>query len=479
MSLYSAMLAGVTGLQANSSALAAISDNIANVNTVGYKANDVTFETLVTNMSGGSYSAGGVNTINQQLVTQQGSSTQTSSPTDLAIAGQGMFVTATSPAVISGTNAALFTRAGSFTPDSSGNLVNSAGLYLMGWPADAAGAITTTSALSSLAPINVNALAGAVSPTTTASVSGNLNASQAVSAQATAAAAIPPAAGAYNATANSMTAYDPTAGAGVKPDFTMRVAVSDSLGGQHNLQVDFLKSGTPNQWYAEVQSVPTSDVVSGAGLATGQIAAGVVAFKPDGSLDMTNTTLFGTPANPNLSIGASSAGAPAAGQVNWASSLGIASQTIGLDITGAKGGGGLTQYASASTTGAVTANGTTFGGVESVSVDKYGVVSANFSNGVSRQIAQVAMATFPNADGLSTVNGDAYQTTTASGALNLKAAGTGGAGTIASSALEASTVDLSSQFTAMISAQSAYSASSKVIVTANQMTQTLLAIIQG
>jgi flagellar hook protein FlgE len=143
MSLSSAMLAGVAGLQSNSAALAAISENIANVNTVGYKTNQVDFETLVTNSANtGTYDAGGVTTVNQQFVTQQGSATQTASPTDLAIAGQGMFVTSAQPTSPGATGQVLFTRAGSFTTDDQGFLKNAAGLYLMGWPADALGDIT-------------------------------------------------------------------------------------------------------------------------------------------------------------------------------------------------------------------------------------------------------------------------------------------------------------------------------------------------
>src|SRR6202046_4487812 len=102
MSLNSAMTAGTSGLQAESSALAAISNDIANVNTVGYKGTDVDFESLVTASAGAAYAAGGVTTATQQLVSQQGSTTQTSSPTDLAITGQGLFVVSTQPTPVGG-----------------------------------------------------------------------------------------------------------------------------------------------------------------------------------------------------------------------------------------------------------------------------------------------------------------------------------------------------------------------------------------
>lgn len=483
MSLYSAMLAGVTGLQSNSTALAAISENIANVNTVGYKTNNTDFETLVTTATGeGAYSAGGVATTNTQFVNAQGSMTQTSSPTDLAVSGQGMFVTATQPASpTSASNQVLFTRAGSFTTDSAGNLVNSAGLYLLGWPANSDGTVTTSNILSSLQPINVNALSSAVSATTSASVSGNLNAEQPVSAAATAAGVAPPGAGAYNALTNSMTAYNASTGVGVQPDFTIQVPVSDSLGGQHTLQIDMLKSTTANQWYAEIQAVPASDVVSGPGLAPGQIASGIIAFNPDGSINMTKTTLFGTPTptTPSITIGASNAAAPTGTQVNWAAGLGVNGQTIDLNIDPTTGSAGLTQFAGTNSAGNVITNGTTFGALSSVSVAANGTVNATFSNGTTRPIAQIAMATFPNEDGLTTVNGDAYQASAASGAYNLTTAGSNGAGKISSNALEASTVDLSTQFTALITTQSAYSAASKVITTADNMTQALLQIIQG
>jgi flagellar hook protein FlgE len=463
MSLYSAMVAGVSGLQSNSSALAAISDNIANVNTVGYKNNQVEFESLVTNSNNSStYSAGGVSTSNQQFVTQQGSTTQTSSPTDLAIAGQGMFVTSPQPSQLNANSQVLFTRAGSFTTDTSGYLKNAAGLYLMGWSADAQGNISPANSLTSLTPINIDALSGAVSATSQATVSGNLDAAQTVS---QAAQLVAPAAGAYDPVNNSMTSYvsSATSPTGVKPDFTMQIPVSDSLGGQHTLQIDFLKSSTANQWDVEIQSTPTSDIPGATPV--GQIAYGTATFNPaTGALTGITLTgsVNGTPAPANTSI-----------NVNWSASLGVTSpQQVNLDLSG------LTQWASASSVQQVTTNGTTFDNLSSVSVDKNGYVTATFDNGTSRKIAQVAMATFPNEDGLQAVNGNAYLATTASGSYNLKTAGSGGAGTIASSALEASTVDLSSEFTNLIITQRAYTASSKIITTADQMTQDLLAIIR-
>jgi len=480
MSLNSAMQAGVSGLVANSAALSTVSNNIANVNTVGFKQGETDFESLVTSTAGDNQlNSGGVMASTRQLVGEQGQLTQTSSPLDLAISGQGFFVTTSQATNVTPTDPRSFTRAGSFQVNNQGYLVNSAGLVLQGWLASASGAITTNpSNLSSLQSINVSQVGGAVSPTTTVGINANLESSQAISAAATAAAPNPPLAGAYNSATNSMAMYDSNSATGVKPDYSIQVPVSDSQGGQHTIEFDFLKSATPNQWYAEIVAVPASDVVDGTGLANGQIATGIVAFTPTGQIDTANTTLFNA-ANPSITFGASAAAAPAAGKVNWASSLGIAAQTITFNVNGGAGStGGLTQLDSQSVTQSITSNGTAFGNLTNVEIDKNGLVTAVFSNGVTKPIAQVAIATFPNPDGLTPVTGDAFQVSQNSGTFTLEQPGSGGAGQIDPSTLEGSTVDLSSQLTDLITSQSAYSASSKIITTANQMMQSLLNIIQ-
>ncbi len=145
MSLNSAMLAGVSGLAANSAALAAISQNIANVNTVGYKRSQGEFQTLVNSQTraGGSYSAGGVMANTRAFVSQEGQLQRTTASTDLAVSGQGFFVTTTQAENVGATDTRLFTRAGAFRVDNLGYLKNSAGLYLQGWPVDSNGEIAT------------------------------------------------------------------------------------------------------------------------------------------------------------------------------------------------------------------------------------------------------------------------------------------------------------------------------------------------
>ncbi len=482
MSINSALLAGVSGLTANSAALAAISQNIANVNTVGYKRSAGEFATVVnTQANGAGYSAGGVLATARHYTSQNGQLQRTNSSTDLGIAGQGFFVVTEKAENLEVTDSRLFTRAGAFRVDNLGYLKNTAGLYLQGWPVDANGDIATDpSDLGRLRTINVGSVGGTAEATTRVQLNANLRSSQPVSTEAAAAGTTPAGAGAYDSLTNSMAMWNPELGTGVKPDFEVTVPVSDSKGGQRTLALSFLKSSTPNQWYAEIRAVPAGDVTSGAGLANGQLKTGMVAFTQDGRLDVAAmealgaAALFDDPANAVLSFGASDEAAPGAGGFNWAAGLGIDQQDVAFDLTAAAGG--LTQYDSASVVQATLTNGTAFGNLSEVKIDEKGFVTAIFDNGVTRQIAQVAIATFPSADSLTETSGNAYRVSQGSGTFNLKAAGTGGAGLIGASQLEASTVDLSAEFTGLITTQRAYSASSKIITTADEMLAELISI---
>lgn len=187
MSLYGALYAGVAGLQAQSNKLGIISDNVANVNTIGYKQGSANFETLVTNSGNTTaYSPGGVLGGNEQLVTTQGLLQTTSSATDIAISGSGFFVVNQKA---DQTGQVLYTRAGSFTQDAQGNFINAGGFFLQAWPLDRDGLLpgepgnsnTTSSAnLASLQTVNVQNLTGTASPTSSVSLSANLNASKTI-----------------------------------------------------------------------------------------------------------------------------------------------------------------------------------------------------------------------------------------------------------------------------------------------------------
>ena len=240
----------------------------------------------------------------------------------------------------------------------------------MGWAADPQGDISTSTSLSSLTPININALSGAVSATERLRGRGQPGRRPTPSAQATAAAAVPVARRRLQRRDQQHDRLQRDAGTGVKPDFTMQIPVSDSPGRPAH-PADRL----PEEHHAPTSGTPKSRRCRPAtssparGLAPGQIASGIVTFNSDGSIDMTNTTLFGTPtpSTPTLTIGASSAaGRPARAQVNWAAGLGVAAQSVGVNISGTTGSGGLTQFASASSVQQVTTNGTPFGNLSSV-----------------------------------------------------------------------------------------------------------------
>ena len=162
MSLYGALNIGVAGLQANSMALSATSSNIANVNTVGYKEARASFSTILNASTGvGNNSSAGVAAQIGQDITTQGLPTTTSSDTDISISGNGFFVVAPNP---DGSGPREYTRAGSFLPDVNGNLVNSAGLYLMGYKLDSFGNVPTDA--SALSLVNTTSIASIVSAST-------------------------------------------------------------------------------------------------------------------------------------------------------------------------------------------------------------------------------------------------------------------------------------------------------------------------
>ncbi|HSS13070.1 MAG TPA: flagellar hook protein FlgE [Rhizomicrobium sp.] len=428
MSLYGALNIGVAGLAANSQALSATSSNIANVNTVGYKTQTVNFETFLNAPGLAGNASAGVGSVIGQDVTSQGLPTSTTSNTDMSITGNGFFVVATTP------NAGAtqeYTRAGSFTPDELGNLKNAAGLYLLGYKLDSQGNIPTNS--SALSLINVTSLSGKAQATTTLGIQANLQASATMD-------------GAY-------VAGQMTSGA-VTPDFQRTINVYDSQGGSQPVTFSFIKTAA-NTWAFEAAYAGNAANLSSAN----PIGTGTATFNSDGTLKNVN------------------AAAPASGTFNltipWAATTGLAAQTIAVNLGTVGGTSGLTQFDTASALNGTSPDGSSFGNVTGVTVDKDGTVTAQFSNGLSQSVYKIPIATFTNPDGLGQVNGNAYVATRGSGAASVNLANTGAAGGVAARSLEASTVDLATEFTNLITTQRAYSASARIITTADQMLQQL------
>lgn len=493
MSINSAMLAGSAGLRANASALASISDNISNVNTVGYKRLRNDFTALLNSQSNQAvHNAGGVVASSRSMIGEQGALQSSSVSTHLAISGDGFFVTRDAAADASVVDPFYYTRAGQFSPDSDGYLRNVAGKYLYGWDVNDTGEVTASPTdLTALQPIRVSGIGGAAEASTRVSLSANLQASQEVSDAALALyetqnAIVPrTSVGAdYDSVQNSMAMYAQDNSLGVQPDFTSSVQVYDSLGGLRTMTFAFLKSQNANQWHVEVYSDAASieNVNGAARLAStgnaaldfedGQVAAGLVEFTPFGQLDLTNAGTAGYLDPSALVIGA--ADPTATTGVRWADATGLAAQSVALDIGGDGSPGGLTQYDTPSALATSQVNGTAFGSLAAVEVDDEGFVTALFTNGLSKKIYQIPIATFSNVDGLIAQSGGSYRSGPNAGPLNMKNAGSAGAGKVNARSLEASTVDLAEEFSNLITTQRAYSASSKIITTADEMLDELI-----
>ena len=217
MSLFGSLFTGVSALSAQSQAMGMISNNIANVNTTGYKRNEASFSSLVTQAGRSTiYSPGGVRASTEQTVNQQGTPQQTASSTDVAISGSGFFVVQQSPTG-SSRQETLYTRAGSFSEDENGYLRNANGFYLMGWEiGDDGELVDATADVASLSPVSVGFESGRTKQTTQADVVLNLDARQS------------------------------TTPAG--PHFSRSMTVYDSLGSAQQVQMDFTNTSTANTW---------------------------------------------------------------------------------------------------------------------------------------------------------------------------------------------------------------------------------------
>ncbi|WP_340118600.1 flagellar hook protein FlgE [Pelagibius sp. 7325] len=416
MSIYGAMFAGVSGLAAQSNALGMISDNIANVNTVGYKGTAARFSTLVTQAATQTtHTPGGVTSSPYSYVNRQGLLQGSASGTDLAVAGQGFFVVNESSTPGFGDDF-YFTRAGSFNPDQNGNLVNAAGYFLQGYnlrtnPTPSPSASTFTG----LETVNISNLSGSAAATTNIALGVNLPSTAAVG------------------DSHSVTAQ-----------------VFDTLGNAHDMDITFTKTATATwSWTA-------SDPVIG-GVSTAVAAGtGTITFDTDG------TPLSFVPAAPSVALTGFTTGA--------------ANSVVTLDFGTLGATDGLTQFAGDFTISNIDQDGVRFGNYTGITISEEGIVTALFDNGQRQDIYQLPLGMFRNPNGLEAKTGNVYLETNRSGNFQLNLAGNGGAGDIAPGALEASTVDLAEEFTKMIITQRAYSANTKVITTADEMLDELIRV---
>ncbi|SRR5260221_7104676 len=423
MSISGALNSAVSALQAQSQQLSMISDDLANTGTTGYKTVNSSFSDLLTQQTGANtYGSGGVVSTPTRNVTQQGTIATTTTSTNVAIDGNGMFV-------VENTNSGEidYTRDGSFTTDSSGNLILNGTYELLGWPTDATGKIeaSSTNSTSSLQAVNVDRFASSAAATTKVTLQANLPADAASSAS-----------------------------------YTSSLAIYDSLGTAQSVDVTWTKSATvSNEWTATLTGPanPTTGATTGT---LGGTTSYTIDFNSDGSLASIKDSAGATVTSPTITVSAWNDGAAA-------SSITLSAGTAGTST-------GLTQDSSGSTAPTVdiqsqTQDGYAYGKLSSVAIGTDGTVTATYDNGQKLPVYKIPIATFANEDGLEALSGNVYQATAAAGSYTLHQAGTGGAGTTKGSSLESSTVDTSDQFSKMIVAQQAYSAASQVISTAKTM----------
>jgi len=431
----------LTGLQANQTYMDVIGNNIANVNTVSYKTEDIHFADLLnqtvadaTVASGGlegsngmqlgaGVGSGGINMLNTQ-----GSVENTGRTSDMSIQGSGYFV------LSNGSPETYYTRDGSFNVAPDGTLEEgSTGMVVMGWTQKNAttGQIDTTTALKALKlPINSQNAAA----TTSVSLAGNVDASQLVD-----------------------PSPDPTTTPAVGGNYNTSITVYDSLGTAHQLTLNLQKTAA-DTWTATL--LPTGDPLDDLGNGAGSASPSVtLQFNSDGSLLNVNGNT--SPLTIPLTFNPDATNAnPAQGQ------------TINIDVSK------LTQIANSSSVSVDTSDGSPGGTLSTFSVGQDGTMTAVYSNGTTKSVGQIAMTDFRNPDGLQRAGNNLYTVGNNSGNPQYTVPGTGTLGTIATGQLEGSNVDLAVQLAQMIQAQQGYNANTKVVSTTDAMLQALMTTVQ-
>lgn len=405
----------LSGLNANTAALDVVSNNLANLNTTGFKGSSIAFQDLVAqSLAEGLAQIGqGVSSPITRRDFKQGSLQLSGGAFDAAIQGNGFFV------VKDTQGRTLYTRAGNFQLDANGNLVTLTGDKVQGWSATN-GVLTTTGATGNIS-IGANAVQTPIA-TTQFGVSLNLNSAGVVG--------------------------DPSG------TFSVPVQVVDSLGETHTLSITFTKTGA-NSWKYDV-GIPGEDLASGTAGKLTSVANGTLKFDANGKL-----TDPAPPATVAVNVTGLADGA-ADLAMNW--NLGSSAATT------------LTQVAQASALAGSTQDGVAAAQVVQVGLGPDGRVIARYSNGSQAVVGQIALAAISNPESLVSVGQNNFELSAGTSTPAVGTSGTGTRGTIQAGALEASTVDIAQEFTNLIVFQRSYQANSRVITTLDELTQDLLSM---
>jgi flagellar hook protein FlgE len=409
MSSYSIAL---SGLLANTTALDVVGNNLSNMNTQGFKEDNVLFEDAFNTANESLQVGAGVGSTITSTDFTQGTIQSTGQPYDAAIQGNGFFV------VQSPSGDTSYTRDGSFSLNSAGDLVTSSGDLVQGWTAS--GGILNASGPTSAISI----------PLLTST---------------------PP-----SATANMTVTANLDASSPVGTTFSAPIQVVDSLGNTQTLTVTFSETAA-NSWSYNV-TIPGADVSGGVAGTPTSLATGNLTFNAQGQLT-------GPAANAPVSVktaGALTDGA-AALSVNW-------------NLYDSGGNPLISQYAEASATTGTTQDGVLPATATGVTLQNGGDVVATYSNGEQVTVAQLAVASIENPDTLVAASNNNFTLGTDTITPSVGTAGTGERGTIVGESLESSNVDMATEFTNLIVYQRGYEAGSKIISTQSQMDQMLLQI---
>ena len=411
----------LSGLNADSAALDVVGNNLANLNTTGYKDSNVSFyDLLQQSVAGGSTQiGGGVSAPQTERVFSQGSIQATGGSYDAAIQGNGFFV------VQDPSGNTLYTRAGNFNLDANGNLVTATGQLVQGWVAQN-GVVNTSGAVGNIT-LPSDALQ-TPSATQNFSLSLNLNA-----------------------------AGVPTEASG---SFSAPMQVVDSLGETHDLTVNFTET-SPGNWNYEVD-IPGEDLTSGTAGTPSAVANGTLTFDANGNLT--------DPAPPAATVAVA-----ITGLLDGANDMNL---NWNLATENGTGTSVVTQYAATSAVSASSQDGVPASQVTQVSIANGGAITAQFSDGNQVVIGQLALASVSNPDSLIAVGQNNFEVGAKTATPVIGVPNTGTLGTVQGGSLETSTVNIATEFTNLIVYQNSYQANSKVISTLDQLTQALLALKQ-
>jgi flagellar hook protein FlgE len=432
MSLTSLLSIGVSGLDGASSDMEVVGNNIANADTIGFKESRADFADQISQDLIGAGQVGlGTELQMSQKIMDQGSLVTTGNATDLALQGNGFFVV---QGTANGTTGQYYTRDGQLTIDQNGNLVTQGGLDVQGYQANATGVLAGT-----LSDLDVGNASSQPNPTANITLQGNLNSDDTTPV------------GAWDATS--------TTTANATSNFQENVTIYDSLGTAHQVTVYFRDDGGGAwEWHALTDG---GGVTGGTAGTPSQIAQGTMNFNATGALTAETQTSTFDPLN---------ATNPQALNFNFGTPTG----------TGGTGLDGLTQFSGPAGEGGdiTTTNqdGYASGTLSSISVNASGIVTGSFTNGQTRTMAQVAVASFAAPDQLQDDGGNLYTETAPSGQPTIGAASSGGRASITAGALEQSNVDLSGQLVEMISAERNFQADSRSVSTADSVLQDLMSI---